>query len=53
MVLYAHAAIAAMREPTDKMLNQAQRFGDSEGFGIVDETDARLMWEDMIDAALR
>lgn len=44
----ARAAIAAMREPTDEMLDAATR---SEGDGNL-ETDARNTYHAMIDAAL-
>ena len=48
----AEAAIAAMREPTGAMKLAAERFGDSEGFGSVDEWEAGAIWQDMINAAL-
>ena len=47
-ITIARAAIAAMREPTDEMLDAATR---SEGDGNL-ETDARNTYCAMIDAAL-
>jgi len=47
----ARAAIAAMREPTERIVAQGGRFcGDERG--NPDELQARHLWEIMIDAAL-
>lgn len=40
----AEAAIKAMREPTDEMITA--------GFLLCDEEGTRIIWTDMIDAAL-
>lgn len=40
----AEAAIKAMREPTDEMVTA--------GFLLCDEEGTRIIWTDMIDAAL-
>lgn len=49
----ARVAIEAMREPTDGMLRSAVRYGDSGGYGRIDEVNAEIVWEDMINAALK
>lgn len=46
----AVAAIDAMGNPTNAMLRSAVRYGDSEGYGHLDEMDALRVWEDMMSA---
>lgn len=51
----ARAAIEAMREPTDDMLEQCYGMstsGDGDGGCYADKRDAKELWQRMIDEAL-
>jgi hypothetical protein len=45
----ARAAIEAMREPTKAMVAQYE----NNGYGDIGDRDAAIIWDEMIDAALR
>jgi hypothetical protein len=40
--------ILVPKEPTKEMLLSACKWGDSEGYGRLDEYDAKQVWEDML-----
>ena len=52
-ISHARVAIAAMREPTDEMVNHGSDTVDSDNCYIVGERVTVEVWQTMIDQALR
>lgn len=49
---FASNALAAMREPTDRMTASGGMVDDSDGYTSIGESKARQVWETMINEAL-